>query len=71
MRLPWIDLNGFLEARGGLRTQSDPHEPDTSLAEIRLQLEAEEVYRGAVFHGKVDFLYDSVVPSQAVDLELG
>ena len=68
---PWIDLNGFSETRGGLRTQSDPHEPDTSLAEIRLQLEAEEVYQGAVFHGKVDFLYDSVVPSQAVDLELG
>lgn len=68
---PWIDLHGFVEARGGLRTRSDPHEPDTALAEIRFQVEAEEMYQGAVFHGKVDFLYDTVVPSQAVDLDLG
>lgn len=66
-----VDLSGFLEARGGLRTQSDPHEPDTALAEIRLQVEAERMHRGLVFHGKVDFLYDTVAPSQAVDLELG
>ena len=33
-----LDLQGFVDARGGLRTAKDPGERDLSLGELRLQL---------------------------------
>ncbi len=37
--LSQVELNGFLEARGGYRTQEDPCEKDKSVMEARLQAE--------------------------------
>lgn len=54
--LPPVEMHGFLETRAGFRTQSDPHEKDISVMEIRLQGElfthtewAEFKYKGDVW----------------------
>ncbi|MGD9159316.1 MAG: hypothetical protein PVG39_12965 [Desulfobacteraceae bacterium] len=51
-----VEINGFLEVRGGYRTQDDPYEKDASVGEARLQAEfftytdwAEFKYKGDVW----------------------
>jgi len=64
-----FELHGFLEARGGLRTQDDPHEPKTAtLGETRLQLNLSKALDWAKFRLKSDFLYDGVAEGASVDL---
>ncbi len=64
-----FELHGFLEARGGLRTQDDPHESKTAtLGETRLQLHLFKVLDWAKFRIKSDFLYDGVMEGADVDL---
>lgn len=64
-----FELQGFLDARGGLRTQDDPHESKTAtLAETRLQLNLFKALDWAKFRIKSDFLYDGVVEGANVDL---
>jgi hypothetical protein len=64
-----FELHGFLEARGGLRTQDDPHESKTAtLGETRLQLHLFKALGWAKFRIKSDFLYDGVAEGADVDL---
>ncbi len=69
-RMP-AGLSGFMEARGGVRTQRDSHEKRATLGETRLQLNYD---RGLEWGGvKVvsDFLYDPVLNKHDIDLERG
>jgi hypothetical protein len=64
-----FELHGFLEGRGGLRTQDDPHESKSAtLGETRLQLHIFKALDWAKFRIKSDFLYDGVVERAEVDL---
>jgi hypothetical protein len=64
-----FELHGFLEGRGGLRTQDDPHESKTAtLGETRLQLNLFKALGWAKFRIKSDFLYDGVAEETQVDL---
>jgi len=64
-----FELRVFLEARGGLRTQDDPHESKTAtLEETRVQLNLSKTLDWARFRVKSDFLYDGVVEGADVDL---
>ncbi len=64
-----FELHGFLDGRGGLRTQDDPHESKTAtLGETRLQLHLFKALDWAKFRIKSDFLYDGVVEGADVDL---
>ncbi|MDO8724405.1 MAG: hypothetical protein Q7J31_19555 [Syntrophales bacterium] len=57
-QLPF-ELRGFLEARGGLRTQDDPHESKTAtLEETRVQLHLFKALDWARCSIKSDFIYD-------------
>jgi len=56
------DLHGFLECRGGMRTQNDPNQSnDASIAEARLQLELDRALDWGEIKIKSDFLYDEVL----------
>ncbi len=69
-QLPF-DLTGFWEARAGIRTQGDPHEKTWSLAEERLQLQADKAWDKAALRLTGDFLYDPVLDEHAIDLDYG
>ena len=69
-RLP-EELSGFWEARGGVRTQNDPHEKSASLGETRLQLQYDQAGERAAVKVVADFLYDPVLNEQRIDLEEG
>jgi len=58
-------FSGFLEARGGVRTQSDPHEKEASIGETRLQVEWQKNIERFRMKFTGDFIYDQV------DNELG
>jgi hypothetical protein len=64
-------LSGFWEARGGGRLQNDSHEREASVAETRLQLEADKGVGEVAFRLTADFVLDGLADSQAVDLETG
>lgn len=66
-----IGMHGFLDARVGIRTQSDPHEKDTSLGEARLQVDLERVFDSVTFRIRTDFLYDNVPSRDDLDIEEG
>jgi len=66
-----IDLHGFVDARAGVRTQSDPQQDDDPLGEIRLQLDAQRASKIATLQVRADFLYDGVADETEVDLETG
>ncbi len=70
LALPF-ELSGFWEARGGLRTQEDPHEKDASIGETRLQLQAEQHWEKTAAKVTADLLYDPVLDSHDVFLEEG
>lgn len=65
------ELHGFADVRGGLRTQTDPHEGDTSLAEGRLQLDLMHVGDLVTLQLRADFLYDNATEETNGDLESG
>jgi hypothetical protein len=65
------ELSGFWEARGGVRTQNDPHEKSASLGETRLQLQFDKAGDRAAVKVVSDFLYDPVLNEHAIDLENG
>jgi len=62
-QLPFA-LSGFWEARFGMRTQSDPNEKETSIAEARLQLQLEQPIKQAIFKFTSDLLYDPILSNQ-------
>ena len=49
----------------------DPHQRDLSIAETRLQLEAEKYFKGVTLRLTGDFLYDDLDDDRSVDLESG
>jgi hypothetical protein len=69
--LAQAEFHGFLDVRGGSRTQSDPNEKDASLAEARLQLDIQHVSDLATFQLRSDFLYDHIADDHDIDLETG
>ena len=64
-------FTGFIEARGGMRLHDDPYEKDTSIGEVRLQLETEKQLGRFIVRNTTDFYYDSVPEDHSVDLEKG
>jgi hypothetical protein len=70
LALPF-ELTGFWEARGGARVQEDEHERDASIAETRLQLEADKHIAGVSLRVTADFVFDGLADRHAIDLEIG
>ena len=64
-----FSLNGFLDVRGGMRTQNDPNQSkDASIAEARLQLDVGKFLDWGELKVKGDFLYDAVLEKGSLDL---
>ena len=71
-KLPsWLELVGFWEVRGGVRTQDDPHERTASIGETRLHLSAEANWSNMMLKLTADFVYDPVLDHHTVRLERG
>lgn len=67
-----LNLTGFWEIRGGIRTQRDSYQRDASIGETRLQLEVERLlFEKLTFKLTADVVYDGVLERHAVDLERG
>lgn len=66
-----IEAHGFVDGRGGIRTQDDPDEKDTSLGELRLQLSLERLGDLTSVQVRSDFLYDDIPGDHEIDLEAG
>ncbi len=67
-----LDVSGFWEIRGGVRTQRDRHQKRVSIAETRLSLELEFSPReDLIFKLTTDLLYDQVMERHKVNLETG
>ena len=64
-------LHGYLDARAGVRTQSDPVEEDSPLHEIRAQLEFSPAIGDIRFQVRGDLVWDGVAEDDRVDLEEG
>jgi hypothetical protein len=64
-----LNLNGFVDLRGGLRTRHDPAWPrDAMIGEARLQVESEKAWEKAVFDTRMDFIGDGVLEEGDYDL---
>ncbi|MEN8141477.1 MAG: hypothetical protein ABFR97_09675 [Thermodesulfobacteriota bacterium] len=63
-----LEASGFIEARGGLRTQDNPYEKEESLAEARLQLDLSKDMDLAIIRLKGDIYGDAVVDEYAAEL---
>jgi hypothetical protein len=70
-RAAFLEFNGFVESRLGIRTTEDPDQKNTSLGEVRLQLETEKDVDNITFNLVVDFLYDPVMNVYTPDLDKG
>lgn len=66
-----LGVQGFLDARTGVRTQSDPFERDLSLGEMRLQLFNETFADWGTLAARTDLVYDGVQDTSDLDLEQG
>lgn len=66
-----LDLKGFLDVRGGLRTADDPGERDLSLGELRLQLFTESFADWGTVVARADLLYDGARDNADFDTEQG
>ena len=64
-------LSGYTELRYGQRLQSDPLQKAETVPEFRWQMNLDESEGRARVRLSADFLYNSVVPSHAVDLRRG
>ena len=68
---PFINVEGFWDIRGGVRTQNDPYEDQFSLGETRLQIGLQKDIGPVSINVATDFLYDPIALNQHVDLETG
>jgi hypothetical protein len=66
-----FELTGFWEARGGVRLRDDEHERDASIAETRLQLEADKDIADVSLRVAADLVFDGLADRHGVDLETG
>jgi hypothetical protein len=64
-------LTGFVDVRGGVRTQEDPYQRDASLGEARAQIDFQRTWRQITFKLVTDVVYDGVLDDCSVDLETG
>jgi hypothetical protein len=55
-----VELNGYIEARSGCRTQKDQYEKDISVMELRLQAELSSSYEWGDFKYKGDVWADGI-----------
>ncbi len=55
-----IDLNGFIEGRQGRRLQNDPYEKDTSISEMRMQLDLSRDAEWGIIKLKGDLVGDQI-----------
>ena len=65
------EFGGFFEARLGFRTQDDPHQADSSVREIRIQLGLQKDWDVVSLRTVADFLFDPVAGDDRLDLENG
>lgn len=67
-----IETSGFLDARYGIRTQSDPNSDQETLSELRLQLSSIWYHDLFTLTARSDFIYDGVANNHDhIDLETG
>jgi len=66
-----VGLTGFLDVRGGVRTQRDSHQRDASIGEARAQLDLQRTWQKVTFRLVGDFVYDAVTHHHTIDLESG
>ena len=67
-----IEMSGFVDARYGIRTQSDPNSDQETLSELRVQLEGLWYHDLFTLTARSDFLFDSVANDHDhIDLESG
>lgn len=66
-----ISTTGFLGGRGGSRLQTDNHEKQTSISELRLQIENQWQTDPATFRLTTDFIYDDLENDTDIDLDRG
>lgn len=64
-------MTGFVDVRGGVRTQNDPEEDTATLAETRVQLEFFRDLDDRAYKLVVDLLADPLQEQQQVNLERG
>ncbi len=62
------EFNGFVEARGGSRLQTDPNQNDASIGELRMQLDLSSDFDWAILKFKGDLLGDLVTEEAEADL---
>lgn len=65
------DLHGFVDVRGGVRTQDDANQDDISLAAARLQLDLSKDTDLMSIKVKADLLYDDVPDDFGLDIDQG
>jgi|GEM_PF-5005137 len=66
------EFHGFVDARYGMRTQSDPHNSQEILNELRVQLKSTWSHNLFTATVRSDFLYDKVADQHdRIDLETG
>ena len=66
-----VDVHGFVDVRGGVRTQDDPDEKNETLGEARFQLDLERMGDVSTMKIRSDFLHDDVPENDDLDLEGG
>jgi hypothetical protein len=73
LELPWDgELHGFVDGRGGVRTQSDPGEDERNLTELRAQLDSLTYFERFQLQIRGDFIYDELADDiEKIDLESG
>ena len=64
-------LNGFIDMRGGVRTQRDRYEKQASLGEIRGQLDYQKTWQNVTFKLVTDFVGDPVAQHRDIDIHRG
>ena len=70
---PWrlFQVNGFLDLRAGTRTGRDPYEGQSTLGELRGQLDLSGPLGPATLQIRTDLLFDNLADQGRVDLETG
>ena len=66
-----VEFGGFLDARFGIRTSDDPHQADSTIREMRLQLKLQKEWDTVSLRTAADFLFDPVADDDRLDLENG
>ena len=66
-----VEFGGFLDARLGFRTSDDPNQADSTIRELRIQLELQKDWDIVSLRTVADLLFDPVADDDRLDLENG